>query len=148
MSDHAAPEARAVGADQAHGIRSEHEVITPLEHQRGGELNAAVTSAIVGIHTNHFGRGPKTASTFHHGSVLVTLMHDVLTRAEKSLGQANHSDAIHRTRHLFQEAMEADFREAIERLTGRKVIAFISGNHIAPDIAAELFILDGPPGTP
>lgn len=145
MSDHVVPEDRAVGAEQSHGIPSEHAASTLAEHPRGGELNAAVTSAIVGIHTHHLGRGPRTASTFHHGSVLVTLMHDVLTRAEKSLGQANHSDAIHRTRHLFQEAMEADFREAVERLTGRRVIAFISGNHLVPDIAVELFILDGPP---
>ena len=40
--------------------------------------------------------------------------------------------------------MEADFREAVERLTGRKVFAFISGNHVDPDIAVELFILDSP----
>jgi hypothetical protein len=36
----------------------------------------------------------------------------------------------------------------VERLTGRKVLPFISGNHVEPDIAAELFILDGPPGRP
>ena len=44
--------------------------------------------------------------------------------------------------------MEADFRTAIERLTGRKVTAFISGNHLDPDVACELFILDDPPGKP
>ena len=38
--------------------------------------------------------------------------------------------------------MQADFNEAMERLSGRKVIAFISGNHANPDIASELFILD------
>jgi uncharacterized protein YbcI len=114
----------------------------------GGELNAAVTSALVGIQTNHLGRGPKTASTFHYGNVLVTLMHDVLTHAEKSLTKTNQADAVNHIRHLFQETMEADFRDAVERLTGRKVLAFISGNHIDPDIAAELFILDGPPGKP
>ncbi len=43
--------------------------------------------------------------------------------------------------------MEADFREAVERLTGRSVLAFISGNNLDPDIAAELFVLDGPPGS-
>jgi hypothetical protein len=31
----------------------------------GGELNAAITSAVVGIHTAHLGRGPSSASTFH-----------------------------------------------------------------------------------
>ena len=118
------------------------------EQPAGGELNAAVTSALVGIHTRYLGRGPKTASTFHYGNVLVTLMHDVLTHAEKSLTQTGQVDVVNHIRHLFQGAMEADLREAVERLTRRKVLAFISGNHIDPDIAAELFILDGPPGKP
>ena len=116
------------------------------EQLTGGELNAAVTSALVGIHSRYLGRGPKTASTFHYGNVLVTLMHEVLTHAEKSLTETGQVDAVNHIRHLFQETMATDFREAVERLTGRKVIAFISGHHIDPDVAAEIFILDGPPG--
>jgi uncharacterized protein YbcI len=111
---------------------------------KGGELNAAVTSALVGIHTEYLGRGPRSASTFHYGNVLVTLMHDVLTNAERSLGRTDRTDAVNHIRHLFQETMEGEFREAVERLTGRKVLAFISGNHVEPDITAELFILDEP----
>ena len=114
--------------------------------KEGGELNAAVTSALVGIHNQYLGRGPKTASTFHYDNVLVTLMNDVLTRAEKSLAEAQHSQAVSQMRNLFQTTMEDEFREAVERLTGRKVVAFISGNHTNPDIAAELFIRDGPIG--
>jgi uncharacterized protein YbcI len=114
------------------------------EQLQGGELNAAVTSALVGIHTEYLGRGPRTASTFHHGNVLVTLMHDVLTRAEKTLVENNHHDAVNQMRHRFQQTMEADFRAAVERLTGRKVRAFISGNNTEPDLAAEVFILDEP----
>jgi uncharacterized protein YbcI len=131
----------------AHGDSSIPEGRTPMvggDGRKGGELNAAITSALVGIHTEYLGRGPKRASTFHHGHVLVTLMHDVLTPAEKSLTRTNQEDAVDHIRHLFQETMEADFREVVERLTGRKVLAFISGNHIEPDIAAELFILDAP----
>jgi uncharacterized protein YbcI len=109
---------------------------------KGGELNAAVTSALVGIHTEYLGRGPRSASTFHHGNVLVTLMEDVLTAADKSLMRTGQVDAVKHFRQLLQETMEPDFREAVERITGRKVLAFISGNQIDPDIAAELFILD------
>ena len=111
----------------------------------GGELNAAITSALVGIHTEYLGRGPRRASTFYYGHVLVTLMHDVLTPAEKSLARTNQAEAVHNIRHRFQKTMEGAFREAVERLTGRKVLAFISGIHPDPDIAAEVFILDGPP---
>ncbi len=111
---------------------------------KGGELNAAVTSALVGIHNEYLGHGPRRASTFHYGNVLVTLMHDVLTNAEKSLARTNRGDAVNHVRQLFQQTMEADFCAAVERLTGRKVIAFVGGNHLAPDIAAELFVLDAP----
>ncbi len=116
------------------------------ESQRlhGGELNAAITSALVGIHTDHLGRGPKSASTFHHGNVLVTLMYEVLTPAEQALARREHTDAVNNIRHLFQTTMEADFREAVERITRRRVLAFISGNQFDPDVAAELFVLDEP----
>lgn len=112
------------------------------EKLAGGELNAAMTSAIVGIQNQYLGRGPKTASTFHYSNVVLTLMHDVLSPADKAVAESNHGDAIVSIRHLYQEAMQADFTKAVERLTERKVIAFISGNHIDPDIAAEIFILD------
>ncbi len=111
-------------------------------------MNAAVTSALVGIHTQYLGRGPTTASTFMHGNVLVTLMYDVLTPAERSLARHDRSDAVGRIRHLFQQTMEPDFREAVERLTGRRVVAFISGNQFDPDIAAELFVLAPQVGPP
>lgn len=144
MSNHTAREDRAAVAEHGHGITPAPEPSPPSECPRGGELNAAVTSALVGIYHHHLGRGPKTASTFHHGNVVVTLMHEVLTRAERSLIDSRRADVVHQTRHLFQEAMEADFREAIERLTGRTVTTFISGDNVESDLAAELFILDEP----
>jgi hypothetical protein len=39
----------------------------------GGQLNAAVTTALVGIQTEHLGRGLATASTFHHASPRVVV---------------------------------------------------------------------------
>ncbi|MGO8904959.1 MAG: Na-translocating system protein MpsC family protein [Solirubrobacteraceae bacterium] len=110
----------------------------------GGELNAAITSAIVGIHTKYLGRGPKTASTVHFNNVVLTLLHDVLSPADKALAKTDRDDAVVSIRHLYQKTMQTDFSEAVERLTERKVNAFISGNHIEPDIAAEIFILDAP----
>ena len=118
--------------------------MSEIQQLRGGELNAAVTSALVGIHTQHLGRGPTTASTFHHRNVLVTLMHDVLTLGERTLSRGENVDAVRHIRRLFQHSMEPEFCEAVERLTGRRVVAFISGNQLDPDIAAELFVLDEP----
>jgi len=118
--------------------------MTNTDGLRGGELNAALTSALVGIHTTHLGRGPTSASTLHHGNVVVTLMHDVMTPAERTLARTGNAPAVTAMRHLFQETMQAEFSEAVERLTGHTVVAFISGNHVEPDMAAEVFVLDRP----
>jgi uncharacterized protein YbcI len=115
---------------------------TDTEDLRGGDLNAAITSALVGIQNQYLGRGPKSASTFHKDNVVVTLMYDVMTQAERSLAAAAHEEAVNQMRHLFQKTMQGDFIEAVERLTGAKVTAFISGNNVSPDVACELFILD------
>ena len=109
---------------------------------RGGELNAALTDELVGIHAEHLGRGPTTASTFYHGNAIVTLMHDALTKAEKVLAQNGRGHDMTEARSLLREGMEADFRAAVERLTGRKVLAYLSGHQIEPDVAAAIFILD------
>ena len=87
--------------------------MTDPDRLRGGELNAAVTSALVGIHTAHLGRGPKTASTFHYGNVIVTLMHDVMTPAEKTLAATGNAPAVTAMRHLFQDTMQGEFNAAV-----------------------------------
>jgi uncharacterized protein YbcI len=114
---------------------------------KGGELNAALTSAIVGIHTKNLGRGPSSASTFHHDNVVAVLMRDVMTQVEKTIALSGNAHAVSGMRQLFQETMKLEFTEAVERLTGRQVVAFISGNHVDPDIAVELFVLDAPVAT-
>ena len=103
---------------------------------------------MVGIHTAHLGRGPRTASTFYRGNIIVTIMHDVMTHAEKALAENEHEEAVSQMRHLFQKTMETDYTNAVERLTGHKVIALISGNNTNPDIASELFVLDRPVNPP
>ena len=45
------------------------------------------------------------------------------------------------TRSAFQIAMQHKFIAAIERLSGREVLAFISNQHVGPDIEIELFML-------
>jgi uncharacterized protein YbcI len=75
--------------------------------------------------------------------VVVTLMQDVMTPAERTLARTGNAPAVTNMRHLFQETMRAQLSTVVERMTGRSVVAFISGNHIDPDMAAEVFLLDG-----
>ena len=108
----------------------------------GGELNSALTNELVGVHTGYLGHGPKTASTFYRGNVVVTVMYDVLTKAEKILAQTGRHGDVSEARSIFHQEMETDLRAVVERLTGRKVLAFLSAHQVEPDVAAAIFILD------
>lgn len=111
----------------------------------GGELNAAVTREVVRIHTAAIGRGPKKSYSFHSGDTLVTVLLEVLTRAEQNLVAYDEGDAVLATRRLSQRAMAEEMKAAVARLTGRKVLAFMSDNHLDPDMAVQVFILAPPP---
>jgi uncharacterized protein YbcI len=117
--------------------------VTDKDRMRGGELNAALTHQLVGIHAEYLGRGPATASTFYHGNTIVTTMHDALTKAEKVLAHRGRADDVTEIRGLLHQEMEGDFRAAVERLTGRKVLALLSGHHLEPDVVAVIFVVDG-----
>ena len=90
-------------------------------------------------------RGPTRARTTINGTLVVILLEDTLTKGEKTLVAKGHADAVVNMRYRFQQAMADDATSAIEQLTGRRVTAFLSANHIDPDLAAEIFILDQPP---
>lgn len=117
-----------------------------VERQRhaGGELNAAITRAVVRVHSQYVGRGPTKAQTFYRGPMVVTVMENAMTKAERSLVADGELDVVLAMRQKFQRTMRTDLVGEIERITGRKVIAFMSDNHVEPDLAAELFFLDAP----
>lgn len=107
----------------------------------GGELNAAITRELVRIHTAAIGRGPRKSYSFHSGDTLVTAMLEVLTRAEQTLVSYGEGDAVLAMRRLSQRAMSEEMKDAVARLTGRKVLAFMSDNHLDPDMAVQVFVL-------
>ena len=108
----------------------------------GGELNAAVTREVIRVQNESHGRGPKKAYSFHNGNVLTTVLEEVLTPAERRLAGNGEGDAVLRMRRLYQKSMEPKLRQCIEEVTGRKVIAFMYDNHLDPDMAVEVFVLD------
>lgn len=114
------------------------------EQLSGGELNAAITREVVRIHTAAIGRGPRKSYSFHNGDTLVTVLIEVQTRAEQTLVAHDESDAVLAMRRLSQRAMAEDLKAAIARLTGREVVAFMSDNHLDPDMAIQVFVLDSP----
>ena len=109
---------------------------------RGGELNAAVTREVIRVQNESHGRGPRKAFSFHNGNVLTTIMEDVLTPAELRLAGSGEGDAVLNMRSRYQRNMAPTLKKCIEEVTGCKVLAFMSDNHLDPDMAVEVFILD------
>lgn len=107
-----------------------------------GERAAAISTQMVGLLRQYAGRGPTKARTTIGRDHVLVIFHDTLTTVERTVVNHGASHLIHRAREALQDAMEADATRLVEGLTGRKVVAFMSTNHMEPDMAAELFVLE------
>ena len=116
--------------------------LPPGEPAHDGHLNAAISEAVVGLMRGSTGRGPTRARTTIRDDVVLVLLEQVLTKAERSLIEAGRADTVVDLRAAIQESMSEELVAVIERLTGRTVRAFMSANHTEPDMAAELFVLE------
>jgi uncharacterized protein YbcI len=111
----------------------------------GGRLLAAISSRIVGILREHYGRGPMKAKTYALDDIIVVVMRGSgFTPLEQTIMDSGQPDRVVSMRHDFQNMMAKRFTNTIEELTGRKVIAFLSQAHVEPDITMEIFFVDRP----
>ena len=107
-----------------------------------GQRAAAIANAVVHLLGEYTGRGPTRARAYVNRDAIMVLLHDTLTKGERQLVSDGHESVVLRTRSLFQESMRAELVAAVENLTGRTVAAFMSANHIDPDMAVETFVLE------
>jgi uncharacterized protein YbcI len=111
---------------------------------------SAISNEMVRLYKDQFGRGPtKTRTNWAGSDVLVVTLEETFTPAERTLQRMGKHQELRDLRLLFQYAELDAFCEPIERLTGRKVRAFISGIDTIADLATEMFVLqprdyDGP----
>jgi uncharacterized protein YbcI len=113
----------------------------PQPSLTGDELLTAVTTAMVEFHQRYHHRKPVTAKTLMLGDdLLACVLGGVYTDVEKTMIEIQRTTIVQETRNAFQNAMEHKFINAIQTLSGRKVMAFISNHHVGPDIEVELFV--------
>ena len=111
----------------------------------GGQLLAAISTRIVAILRDHYGRGPMKAKTYALDDIIVVVMRGSgFTPLEQTIMDSGEPDRVVAMRHDFQHMMAARFKDTIEELTGRNVVAFLSQAHVEPDITMEVFFVDGP----
>jgi uncharacterized protein YbcI len=115
------------------------------ERPPGSSLHVALSTAIVGLLREYTGRGPTTARTSIRDNVVVIMLEQTLTKGEQVLVKKGRIEQVLMLRHEYQEAMREESSAKVAELTGRNVIAFMSANHVDPDLASEIYVLDGPP---
>jgi uncharacterized protein YbcI len=108
---------------------------------QGEKLTRAISAAVVALYGEIYGRGRTTAHTYLNDNVVVCILEDMLTSAEQQRVANGAGQEVIEARVAFQTDREDAFTAAVEKLTRRPVVGFMSANQTSPEIACEMFFL-------
>jgi hypothetical protein len=103
-----------------------------------GTPSAVISTRAIQILSEYSGRGPMKARTTITRDSVAIVHQDT---DEHTLEAAWEQDGVLRMRQRFQDPMRADLIALVEDSVHRKVIAYMGGNHLDPDVGVEFFIL-------
>jgi uncharacterized protein YbcI len=110
--------------------------------EQRGMQTAELSNAMVRIYKEQFGRGPTKAHTVYGGpDLVICTLENSLTPSERRMVDLGEHQRVRDIRTFFQHATEPEFIEAVERVTGRTVRAFVSGTDTEHDVSSEVFYL-------
>jgi uncharacterized protein YbcI len=110
---------------------------------RRGEALAEITTEIVRLYSEYYGRGPTRAKSYMlDGGFVVTVVRDSMTTVERTLTAGGHGGQVRKVRMTFQAAMADRFKAVVERALSRPVVAYHGQLLVEADIGFELFVLD------
>jgi uncharacterized protein YbcI len=106
-----------------------------------GEMRAMISNEIVRLQAEYYGKGPTKAKTYIVDDLVVCVLEESFTRAEKTLVDRGEREAIQQIRRRFQQQMADEFIGVVEQATGRKVRTFLSETNLEHDVSVETFLL-------
>jgi uncharacterized protein YbcI len=117
----------------------------PVGGDQDVKIVVHVSLEMVRLYKEHFAR-PKSARTYWAGpDALVVFLEDTLTQAERKMVEMGEHDRLRDKRVTVQYSTVREFCEPVERITGRKVRAFLSSTDTEVDgLSMETFILHAP----
>ena len=107
----------------------------------GGPLASALCTLVVRAMAENAGHGPTRARATLDEDLFVVAVHGSLTTFERRLVDAGDEALVLEMRQHWQSVMRSDLVAGVEELSGRKVAAFMSANHLDPDVGVEIFTL-------
>lgn len=110
--------------------------------QRPSQLTQ-ITRAMVAIYKEQFGCGPRYAHSHYAGAdSIVCFLEGSLTPVERTLAELGENQKLREIRGLVRHASEDSLRSVVQAITGRRVVAFMSGIDTKADISSEVFLLE------
>jgi uncharacterized protein YbcI len=106
-----------------------------------GADGLAIRNLVVRLLSEYTGRGATQARTYFNDNLVTVVVHDLMTKGEHSLIRDGRGELVLQTRRAYQDTMGDELSAGVEDITGRKVVAFLSANHLEPDVAIESFML-------
>jgi uncharacterized protein YbcI len=101
-----------------------------------------VSNAIVGLHKEFYGRGPTKARSMLARDVLVVVLEGGYSQAERTLADSGRTEAVSDARRAMQSVIKDHWIQAVERITDRRVISFMSANDPERQLQVEIFLLE------
>lgn len=113
----------------------------PTDPPRTGTVALAISNATVRLLSEYTGRGPTKARTYVNDDLISVVLQDTLTKGERSLVADGQIELVLANRKAYQNTMRTALVSAVEELSGRQVVAFLSDSQVDPDYAVESFVL-------
>ena len=94
--------------------------MTERDQRPLGNARATISREIVRLQADHYGKGPTKAKTYMFDDLVVVVLEETFTKAEKTLVERGERDAIHHIRRRFQQQMADGFVAVVERQPAKR----------------------------
>lgn len=114
----------------------------PEQRLSGGALNAALANELGKLIADYTGRGAQKSRAFVQQDLVCCVLEDSATNAERNLAAAGRAELVRLQRDAIQRLMGPQLIAAVERLTQRSVLTFMSGSDESGASSVEAFVLE------
>jgi len=124
------------------GLIAPAESARPSQPPSADDQLAQICGDVAHIVKRASGRGPgKTTAHWAGRNMLVVLLEDWQTDADRTLLAAGRTSDLYRRRRLLQSLIEDELVQAVQQIVSQRVETTLSASRLDPDLSAEIFLL-------
>ncbi len=112
-----------------------------MQRQKQDPIERGISDELARIHVHSYGQEPLSIDTYMLDDAVLCVVDVELLAHERLLTEHQHGAEVVATRSAYEDAIGSTFKAAVERMTGRKVIAFLSSTNLDPPFMVEFFRL-------